>query len=136
MKNRKMFIWMSAIVVVLATIYYIGYLKFKKDFEEGFAKTITNILEHPDRVDTWCLAFEKKYSRWPKNIAELKNFIDENKENGNFDLNDYENLTLTETTEKSLKIHYDFNNKGRVANGTYVNNGVYNEELKFDSLKK
>jgi hypothetical protein len=136
LKNKKVFIWISAIIAVLGVVFFIGCLKFKKEFEEGFAKKITEIFEHSDRVDAWCLVFEGKYSRWPKNIAELQNFINENKENGNLDLSLYKNLTLTETPEKSLKIHYDLHGKWHAAHGTYVNNGVYDEELKMDSLKK
>jgi hypothetical protein len=136
MKNKKIFIWISAIVAVLGVLLLVGWFIFKKDIEEAVTKTVLKYFEHLDRVDAKCLAFEEKYSRWPKDIAELQNFINENKENGNLDLRQYKNLTLTETPEKSLKIHYDLYVQGRVAHGTYAGNGVYDEELKMDSLKK
>jgi hypothetical protein len=40
MKNKKTFIWISAIVAALGVLLLVGWFIFKKDIEEAVTKTV------------------------------------------------------------------------------------------------
>jgi hypothetical protein len=111
---KKMFIGIGVFIALLGIWFIWGYLEGEKALREGFPQ----ISEGPGQIVALAMDFGDKYSRWPKNIAELQKFVKDNKEKGDFDLTAYENITFTETSKKTLEIHYDSYKKGAISIGS------------------
>ncbi len=113
--NKKMIFAVSVPVVFLVLLYFIFQWQSGKKVSTDGGKT----LENPGQINLLFIGFKIKNFRWPANIVELENYLKENKEKGDYDLTAYQNLTFTETPQKTLKIHYDGYEKGNVTAGPY-----------------
>jgi ABC-type taurine transport system substrate-binding protein len=90
-----------------------GKLLVEKEFHEAFPQ----IMEGPNKVGFLAMDYRVKYSRWPKNTAELQKYIKEKNLKSEDDLTAFKNLTFSETPKKTLRIHFDSYNKGAISLG-------------------
>jgi hypothetical protein len=125
LKIKRIFIGFGVFIALLGIWFIWGYLEGKKALNEVFPQ----VVEGPGKVGFLALDFRNKYSRWPKNTAELQNYLKENIVKGDTDLTPFKNLTLTETSKKTLKIHFDSYNEGGMSTGPT------DDEINVDLLK-
>jgi hypothetical protein len=76
LKLKRLFIWASLFIVLLGIWFYWGYLKAGKELREAGPLII---MEGPSQIVSLAMDFGEKYSRWPKNVAELQKFIKDKK---------------------------------------------------------
>lgn len=109
--------WYGICFFLLGLLIFGGYLISKKDS----CVTCSQVVNGPDRISAFAKEFQGKYSKWPKNPAELQIFLKNNKVN--FDFSPYEKLVFREIPKTTLIIHFDSYKK----KGVYT--GPFNVEL-------
>ncbi len=113
--HHKILIGLNALLVLIGLACYIAHWVDEKSKTPIAAQT----LENPGQIKMLFIGFRIKNSRWPANLVELENYLNEDKPKENIDLSAYQNLTFGETPGKKFKIHYDSYKKGNVTGGPY-----------------
>ncbi len=134
MKLKKIILWALSFLLLAGFGSYFSYRQITNAASDT-AQPVLAKNSPEDEIQMLVTAYMGQYSRWPQNVAELQKFVEENQAQKDFDLNAFQGLTFSETSQKNLKIHYSKFQDGTISTGQGDFEMIYEHTAHLDLFK-